>query len=71
MEKKLRSLFDYQRFEQNPRLNKVIRDVEKKYYDSAGASVGQLDDEELFFVNAAGVNPAELMKRGETERNGD
>ena len=47
MEKKLRELFDYQRFEPNERLSKVIRGTEKRYGT-------ELSDEELSLVAAAG-----------------
>ncbi len=47
MEKLLRSLFDYQKFEGNPHLDELIRDAEK-YRDNA------LSDDELDGLNAAG-----------------
>ncbi len=31
MERRLRNLFDFQKFERNPKLGKMISDVEKKY----------------------------------------
>ena len=47
MEKKLKNLFDYQRFEKNPRLQKII--------DQSGSLCKkELSDDELTFVNAAG-----------------
>lgn len=53
MEKKLKALFDFQKYEQNPRLNRLIAETEQR-----GARA--LSDEDLFFVNAAGV-PEELL----------
>lgn len=47
MENKLKSLFNYQRFEQNPRLAKLIAESEARF-DSA------LSDDDLEFVSAAG-----------------
>lgn len=47
MEKKLAALFDYQRFEPNSRLAKMIANTEAKYSRA-------LDDDELDMVNAAG-----------------
>lgn len=48
MEKKLKSLFEYQRFENNPRLAKLIAETEARYADA-------LSDDDLLYVNAAGV----------------
>ncbi len=48
MEKKLRSLFDYQRFENNKGLERLIRDTESRYSKA-------LNDDDLFSVNAAGT----------------
>ena len=47
MENKLRKLFDYQRFEGNARLAKMIREAEEQ-------ASAELSDDELFMVNAAG-----------------
>lgn len=46
MENKLKQLFDFQRFENNPRLAKVISDAE--------ACGEALSDDDLFMVAAAG-----------------
>ena len=46
MENKLKSLFDFQRFENNPRLAKVIKDTE--------CYAEELSDDDLFMVAAAG-----------------
>ena len=47
MEEKLRSLFDFQRFEKNPRLESIIS-------QTAGKQAVELSDEMLLLVNAAG-----------------
>ena len=47
MEKKLSQLFDLQRFQQNPRLNSVLQEVEGRY-------AGAVADDDLDLVNAAG-----------------
>ena len=48
-EKKLKKLFDFQRFEQNQKLSKMINE--------AGSEGVMLSDEDLSFVNAAGDQP--------------
>lgn len=53
--KNLRKLFDYQRFEENERLSSMIRRTESKYL---GSSRQELDEDDLFFVNAAGSREA-------------
>ena len=52
MEKKLKSMFDYQQFAGNSRLEKMMKEAEKAY-------PAALSDEELFFVNAAGEDHTE------------
>lgn len=48
MDNRLKSLFEYQKFENNPRLAKLIAETEARY--------GRvLSEDELFYVNAAGV----------------
>ncbi len=47
MEKKLKLLFDYQRFENNGKLEKIIAETESRYG-------GELADDDLLLVNAAG-----------------
>lgn len=44
--KNLKTIFDYQRFSPNSRMSTMIEDVERRYTE--------LDDEDLFFVAAAG-----------------
>ena len=54
MEKKLKKLFDYQRFEKNERLEKIIKETESRYE-------GELSDDDLSLVNAAGeINPGKV-----------
>ena len=53
---KLSTLFDYQRFEKNPELQKLIDDVENKY------SVTKLSDDELELLSAAGDIHAAVKK---------
>lgn len=47
MEKKLKQLFDFQRFQNNERLARMIIQTENRYNK-------ELDDEALSFVSAAG-----------------
>lgn len=71
--KKLSQAFDLQRFQQNPKLAAITRDVESRYDKAA------LPDEELELVSAAGevtvptMNPEVLLGRharpGNTEEN--
>ena len=47
MEKKLKKLFEYQRFERNEHLERLISKTESR-------AANELSDEDLSFVNAAG-----------------
>ena len=47
MNKKLKMLFDYQRFEQNAKLEKLIQETESRY-------AKELSEEDLSLVSAAG-----------------
>ena len=47
MEKFLKNLFDYQRFEHNAAIDAMVGEAEERFGRA-------LSDEELFFVNAAG-----------------
>lgn len=59
MEKRLKALFDYQRFEKNPRLADIVEQTESRCKI-------ELSDEELFFVNAAGeLNTENRKPQGE------
>lgn len=48
MEKKLKQLFEYQQFEQNEKLEKLIQETENRY-------AVELSDDDLARVNAAGA----------------
>ena len=50
MESKLARMFDYQKYEANSRLARIIKDVESRYSD--GLEV--MSDDELGMLNAAG-----------------
>ena len=52
MDKKLKSMFEFQRFQNNPRLAKLIQQTEQRY-------AGELSDEDMDFVSAAGEFTAE------------
>lgn len=58
MEEKLKKLFDYQKFEKNPRLEKLIEESEARY------KAAELSDESLEMVSAAGEASAILKKHG-------
>ncbi|MCQ2530034.1 MAG: hypothetical protein MJ086_02105 [Lachnospiraceae bacterium] len=47
MENKLKNLFEYQRFEKNEKLEKLISQTESRFER-------ELSEDDLFFVNAAG-----------------
>ena len=61
--KKLSQAFDYQKFQHNPRLDAITRDVESRYTKAA------LSDDDLELVSAAGedtvptMNPDVLLGR--------
>ena len=59
MENKLKKLFDYQRFEQNDKLEKLIHETESRY-------ARELSDEDLSLVNAAGEPEADKIRGGST-----
>lgn len=56
MDKTLRSLFEYQRFENNPRLKKMLDDALSRY-DFSGE--GELADDDAGLLNAAGTTVAD------------
>lgn len=60
MEKKVKSIFEFQRFEGNPRLQKLIEETENRF-------ARELADEDLWLVNAAGV-PDEAIPSFEKEQ---
>ncbi len=59
MERKLRALFDFQKYEQNADLQKVIDRVHARYNSKAQL----LDDDDVEFVNAAGVQDPGMKKK--------
>ena len=62
MEKTLKTLFDYQKFERNADLQKIIDSTHAKY------GIRQLDLDELEFVSAAGVPQIPLEKSSDKDR---
>lgn len=62
MENKLARLFDYQKYEHNSRLDRIISDVESRYSDG----MELMSDDELGMLNAAG-NISILNIRDEKE----
>lgn len=60
MENKLKALFDFQRFENNSKLAKIISETESRY-------AAELSDDDLFMVAAAG-NPAQMRPDDENEK---
>lgn len=63
-EQVLKSLFDFQRFARNQKLDALIRDTESRH-------VSSLSESELSYVNAAGVpEMMNLQDRG-TDHKGD
>ena len=63
MEKKLQQLFDFQKFEENAELAKVIDSVHARYRRR------KLDLDELEYVNAAGSGDY-IPPKKEQEKNG-
>ncbi len=63
MEKKLKRLFDYQRFEKNERLEKLIHETESRY-------AKELSDDDLSLVNAAGETEIGTNPGGRTQVGG-
>lgn len=58
MEQKLRRLFDFQRFEENPRL-KAMLDAAQKRAGQSGWDEGELSDDEAGLLSAAGTQVAD------------
>lgn len=57
MENILKKLFDYQKFEKNENLEKIIKDSKDKYST-------KLSDDTLYYVNAAGdILETNLLKK--------
>lgn len=60
MENKLKSLFDYQRFKGNEKLERLIVETESRYCK-------ELSDDEMAFVSAAGDPFAEMVDREDND----
>lgn len=57
----LKNLMDYQRFENNDHLARLIRSTESKYGIN---TLNEIDDDDLIFVNAAGdINVAKIKDK--------
>lgn len=61
MEKRLKALFDYQRYEREPGLSSVIEGVHKKFDRGQFRSVN-LGDDDLELVSAAGDLKSGIQK---------
>ena len=56
-DKKLRQLFDYQKFENNSAMNFVIQSARNFINAQAAAGATELSSDELDMLNAAGTTP--------------
>lgn len=63
MEKRLRRLFDYQKFEQNAELQSVVDAVHARY-----SSARMLSDEEADQVNAAGSPEMAFLRNKDPQK---
>ena len=68
LEKKLRTLFEYQKFEQNADLQNVIDRVHARYRSSHAR---MLDDDEADMVAAAGVPDTAMKKKSLFDKDKD
>ena len=66
MEKRLRRLFDYQKFEQNAELQGVVDAVHARY-----SSARMLSDEEADQVNAAGSPEMAFLRNKDPQKDKD
>ena len=64
MENTLRRMYEFQRFDNNPRLRKMLDDALSRY--SFSESEGELSDDDAALLNAAGTQVAD-PKRGKEE----
>ena len=62
MEKLLAGLFDFQRFERDPALERVLQDTEARYFSR------ELSEDDLRTISAADDLPNELIRRETLER---
>lgn len=58
---KLKSLFEYQKFEKNEKLEQIINDTEKRYQGTV------ISPEDLELVSAAGIIHAESVLEASTQ----
>ena len=65
MEKKLKALFDFQKFEGNNDLNQVINSVHARYGMQQNSSVRELSMDEMDWVSAAGTSYVKKDKKNE------
>ena len=65
MEKTLKSLFEFQKFEGNPALQQVINSVHARYSVHTRPSARELSLDELEWVAAAGMPGLKNEKKGE------
>ena len=61
MEEKLKRLFDFQRFERNPRLEQLMSETRQRYGT-------ELTDDELGLVYAAGETPVQMPGENPNEQ---
>ncbi len=61
MDRTLKQMYEYQRFENNPRLKKMLDDALSRYDFSGGE--GRLPDDEAALLNAAGTTTADPHKK--------
>lgn len=64
MERKLKSLFEFQKFEANPALQSVIDSVHSRYMKR------ELGPDDMEWVNAAGTPNARPVKKDNPRSNG-
>lgn len=63
MEKKLKSLFDFQKFDGNSELADMIAATEKRFSKNQ-----QLSDEDLSWISAAGTGMVDSKKKDEDKK---
>ena len=66
MEKKLKALFDFQKFDGNADLQQIINSVHARYATANAGSSRELNLDEMEWVAAAG-QPEQEMKKNERD----
>ena len=66
MERTLRKLYEYQRFENDPRLKKMLDDALSRYSFSEDGE-GELSDDEAGLLNAAGSTAVDRKRSKENQ----